>query len=188
MSNKHLRFYIIAFLTLTFGFSYRVFAKGKLDISTGYYIFQAETDTETKELANFGVSRILYRSGLFRNFEFGLGYSLLLTKIISGDMSYGPDIGIYYYPITQPDIDVQSGASSVWLSSLFRPFVGGSFHQRQFQSVQSSYAGFGLSFGSEYNYSKELMFKGEFRYMLLQGPSAYQANQMDLLLGITLPF
>ena len=65
---------------------------------------------------------------------------------------------------------------------------GRRIHQRQFQSVNSNYAGFGLNLGFERSMDRIFDLKGLVRYSVLGGPGSANATEILILGGITFPF
>lgn len=166
-----------------------VFAKNKLDISFGWFQVSAKTARTSGKLSNLGTYQLLFRKAFAPKFEFGLGYSLSASKTISGDMAFGPDIGLYYFPITSTNGESFTNSDLAFSTSEhYKPFVGFGFHQRQYQSTQASYAGFSGSLGTEYFISDSLSLKGELRLMNLSGPSNASATETNLLVGSSFAF
>jgi opacity protein-like surface antigen len=161
-------------------------ADNKLELSSGGYALSATTAKRSGSLAGLGIYRIGYSYGFGNQFEFQLGYTLFMSDIITGDLGFGPDLGVLYYPVTDTGIrNIVTENVQLSVEDVVRPFVSLGFHQRQFQSVESSYAGFSVGAGAEYGWSQDFSLKGQVRYLLLNGPSNATANQLDLLFGIT---
>lgn len=158
---------------------------GKIEASFGFYSLSAKTNKKSGAASNFGLYRAAYNYTVGSQFELNLGYSIFMSNIIGGDLGFGPDLGLLYFPVTDPGTRVvQTPKLSLRLDDVLRPFVGVGFHQRQFQSVDSSYAGFSFCGGAEYNYSENLGIKATARYQILNGPSSASASQLDVLLGL----
>lgn len=167
----------------------QAFAVGKFDVAAGAFALEAETNKAKGSISNAGAYQFGYRREFAPSFEFGIGYSMILAKTYSGDMGYGPDLGLSYYPFTSTGgFRYENGDLAVISTELWRPYVGAAFHQRQYQSTQSSYAGFSVHLGTEYAWSKAFALKGEMRFLSLTGPAAAKATETDVLLGISLPF
>lgn len=163
----------------------------KIDVSIGGFSFEATNarNKSSKTISGFGSYRLGYRRTFMDHYEFDISYSLVATEVIGGDLSFGLDAGVNYYPFSVPgDIEADSGKAFFVLQSLWRPFVGGFFSQRSFQSVSSQYAGMGLKFGTEYQYNEKLSVIGVLRYFGLSGPSGSEATQIDILLGGVVQF
>lgn len=157
----------------------------KLEFSAGAYSLNATTAKRTGSLSGLGIYRIGYSYGFGNQFEFQLGYSLFMSGIITGDLGFGPDLGVLYYPVTDTGIrKITTENVQLSVEDVVRPFLTFGFHQRQFQSVDSSYAGFSVGGGAEYGWSPAYSLKGQIRYLFLNGPSNATANQLDLLFGV----
>jgi hypothetical protein len=121
--------------------------------------------------------------------ELSPGYTVFYSKIFQGDMGFGPDFYLHYYPFNAGNgLKYSEGNISYYEKERWRPFASVSFHQRQFQSVQSSYSGFGFDFGSEFQISKITSTRLMMRMMTLAGPSGGSLTYMDLLLGYQFQF
>lgn len=163
----------------------------KLDIQGGAYQFSATNNrnSTSKSISGFGSYRFAYRHTLRNQIEVEAGYSLLATDGVGGDLSFGVDIGINYFPLTSSgDVHEQTINTIAVFRSLWRPFVGASFHQRNFQSTASQYAGPGAKIGVEYQITDSLSCSSVVRYLLLGGPNRSEATQIDILGGITFQF
>lgn len=160
-------------------------AGSKFDIMTGFFSISAKTDQTSGNLSGFGSYRFTYHYRLVDNLDLDAGYSLFLSRGISGDMGYGPDFGFSYYPFTAGGL-IRASTKNVTYESmeLWRPYVGLSFHQRQFQSVNSAYAGFGGSVGTNYRYSDQIDLKTELRLQTLTGPNKASATETELFFGL----
>lgn len=176
-------------LTTLFFSAIHAQARSKLDISFGWFSVTAETSRTSGKISNLGTYQLLYRQAFAPRFEFGIGYSLSASKIISGDMAFGPDLGLYYFPLTSTNGESFSTPDlSFSTSEHWKPFVGGGFHQRQYQSTQASYAGFSFCAGTEYLLNEKLSLKTEFRFMNLTGPSQASAKETNLIGGFSFGF
>lgn len=161
---------------------------GKLDLMAGSYNLTAKSGNGEVSLSKFGIYKVGFRRKFFSRFEFGAGYTLFTSQVITGDMGYGPDVSLFFYPITEPSaMEYKDDKIEMHLSEQWRPFASMSFHQRSFQSINASYAGFSGGLGTEYSWSKDFDLRGELRILKLDGPDKSTANQMDILLGITFP-
>ena len=160
----------------------------KLELAAGYYQLTSDGTGRSSSLANFGTYRALYHHGVFANLEVVLGYSLFVSDVISGDMGFGPDLGLMYFPFSHSsDVRLSTDSVSFSFSEKWRPFGALTFHQRSFQSVDSTFAGFGAALGTEYDGGSVLDYKLELRYLSLGGPSSSSATQIEAFLGVILP-
>jgi hypothetical protein len=180
---------ILTGVAFFFIFSSFAAAKGKLDVSLGYFSLDATTTRGSANVSGVGSYQIAYRTPLTTRIELLLGYSVIAAKVYTGDLGFGPDLGLIYFPITSAyPVMAKSENVSLQISEYFRPYLGAAFHQRQFQSTQSSYAGFSGIVGTEYYYNEMTSLKAEGRYIRLAGPSNGSANELDVLLGISFLF
>lgn len=164
---------------------------GKLVVSGGAYSFSAvnASNRVSATLSGLGSYQVAYRLPIYEKFELDFGFSLLATDIVGGDLSFGIDIGANYYFLTGAgEIKSDSDLGVVVLNDQWRPFVGVSFNQRNFQSTSSQYAGFGVKAGTEYQLNDEFALHGTVRYLFLGGPNKSTATQIDLLSGIVVQF
>ena len=165
------------------------YSKAKLDVMAGYFSLKAKTKEKTGNVDNFGSYQLNFRYAVSHFLELGIGYSLIASKTFSGDFGFGPDIGLVYFPFTSAN-PIEASNENVHFQSyeLFKPYLAAAFHQRQYQSIQSSYAGFGFTVGSELYWKRNMSFKGEVRYLPLGGPDSAVSDELDLLFGITFTF
>ncbi len=180
----------IAFVLVNFVFAINAMA-GKVELSIGGYSFSASNSSNntSSSFSGFGSYRIAYRTSILNSYEIDLGYSLLATDGIGGDLSFGFDLGLNYYPFTQSGSIMASapGANAIF-SSIWRPHIGASFNQRNFQSIGSQYAGFGIKAGLEYQMTDQFSLIGTMRYLILGGPNLSSASQLDFLFGTNFQF
>lgn len=163
----------------------------KLAFSAGGFSFDAQNQSNRVQtsISGFGSYQVAYRHEVFDRIEFDAGYSMLATEIIAGDLAFGLDVGMNYYPLTAVGREVaQTDTTSLIVASRFRPFVGLGFHQRSFQSTSTQYAGFGGKIGTDYEFSDQWQFTVSIRYLNLIGPNQSSATQIDTLLGLLLHF
>lgn len=170
-------------------FAQTAFTKGKLDFTMGGFSLQASTSRGSASVDSLGAYQIAYRFSVLTKLEVLLGYSMLASKIYTGDLGFGPDLGVLYYPLTSASpVRAESDRVNFSFVEYYKPYLGTAFHQRQYQSTQSTYAGFSLIGGTEYFLNEFYSLKAEFRVIRLVGPSQGTANEIDLLMGISFPF
>lgn len=163
-------------------------AEGKLDLMFGGFTINASTDNGSGSMSGVGSYLVAYRYPLSSSLELGLGYSLNATETFGGDLGYGPDLGLAYFPLTTTSTtEFHNKDTAIRISPLWRPYFSLSFHQRQFQSTQTSYGGFGLAAGAEYQWRPDLSVKAEVRGLGLSGPSNSKATEFDGFVGLSLP-
>jgi hypothetical protein len=155
--------------------------------SMGYYSLQAETSGGKKDISNIGVYRIAYLLSMMDHFEFNVGYSIYVIGSRKLDLGFGPDLGMLYFPFSQnASSRLDQGSIDFRSFEHWRPFFGGTFHQRQFQSIQSSYAGPGLQLGADYGFNQTTSIRGLMEYQWLSGPLQASVNSLSLLFGVAL--
>jgi hypothetical protein len=162
----------------------------KFDVLGGYYSLQAKTSSSTGSLANLGSYYVGFSTDLKPHLEVGVGYSLVLSNTFNGDSGFGFDLFANYFPWSRATHLSTQTSSYTWeMNEYIRPYVGLLFSQRQFQVVgSSSYAGFGVQGGFEYQLAQTYSLKTQLRMLYLSGPSKSTANFMDLLVGISYGF
>ncbi|MBX9767872.1 MAG: hypothetical protein K2X47_11420 [Bdellovibrionales bacterium] len=158
-----------------------------LTLSAGAFSLSAQVQGRQVKIAGPGSYAITWFRPLFHRIDVMIGYSLIMTSVIGGDLGYGPDIGFALYPLSRAEnLDSRSENTSLRIEEIWRPFVSGQFIQRQFQSTQSNYSGFQLSAGTFYRWNEDISLYGQFRYGMLLGPSEATATETNLLLGFSL--
>ncbi len=164
-------------------------AANKLDISTGYYSLTGKTATSSGTFSGLGVYRLGYRRSVSPRLDLGVGYNLNYSALISGDAAYGWDIGVTYFPFTLSGSTTYAvGGQQLEIQPDLRPFVGAFFTQRNIQSVQTTYAGFGLTLGVEKTWSSKMSISGALRYTTMSGTRNATATIMDFLIGLSWGF
>ncbi len=162
---------------------------GKLELATGYYSFSAETSKAKGEHSNFGAYRLLISRPVHEQIDVGIGYSLLAEDIVTGDLVFGFDLAVRYFPVTPAGgTSIRSERVKLNVEHLWRPFLGVGFQQRQFQSIQTTYAGFSVSAGVERALEKAFDLIGELRYTTLAGPNEGEANEIMGSVGLSFEF
>jgi opacity protein-like surface antigen len=175
-------------------FSSSARAADKFDLSAGFFdLTSSNTNTKIASASGnssaLGIYQLEYRHGFFSKFELGLGYTLMASGTIGGDLAYGIDFSAYYYPFTLSGIQRWDNKDKYELVSedLWRPLIGASFNQRTFSTSSAGFAGFGVILGTERTITEKMSFKCEFRYISLGG-STLTANSKELLFGISFTF
>jgi len=181
-----------ALILFCFGFFALPAKAQKLNFFAGFYSINANppsANASSIRISGPGAYGLSGQFSLRPNLEFGVGYTVFLSKGISGDMGFGPDLSLVYFPFSASSALVHSrvGIEFREIESL-RPYGMVSFHQRQFQSAQSAYSGFGLGLGTEIQWSDRTAFRFGLRTMNLAGPSAARFEYSDLNLELQLQF
>lgn len=180
-----MKLYLKALFVFLFIFEYGL-TKSKVDLLFGFFSLEATTKEKKGNVSNIGSYQLNYRYAFASNTELSIGYSLIASKTFTGDFGFGPDIGFAYFPFSTANvIEAQSESTSYKSYEIYKPYLSASFHQRQYQSIQSSYAGFGFGFGLEIYWKSNTSIKVEFRYLPLGGPDNAISNEMDIFSGLT---
>jgi hypothetical protein len=164
-------------------------AGNKFDIATGYYSLTGQTRTASGTKSGIGSYRIGYRRSISPKVDVGLGYNITYSSIFGGDSAYGLDVGLSYFPFTASGTETfERNDQRLILQPDLRPFIGFAFTQRNIQSVQTGYAGFGVTLGLEKSWNENASLSGSLRYTTLSGSRSATATIMDVLLGIVWGF
>lgn len=158
----------------------------KVDTLFGYYTLEAKTNNGSGNVSALGIYNFNVRKSLMPQFDFGIGYTLQMSKSFYGDVSYGPDLGFFYFPVSNATpIIAKNDSAQVQVAETFRPYVGINFHQRNYQSAKSSYAGFSMIAGCEFDLGYPFYINSQLRYLNLNGPENSTAKDTNLLIGLT---
>lgn len=161
----------------------------KFDAMFGFYSFKADVAGKSTSLSGLGVYEVSYLASFKNHFEFVIGYSFTMTSIVGGDYAYGPKLGINYFPWSfSGDEKISLPNKTIEIKDFYKPYVGLSFNQRQFQSAKSSFAGFGISGGVEKYINENYTIKTEIRMNSYSGPSGATATEMNALVGVLFNF
>lgn len=164
-------------------------ASNKIDLDVGYYSLTASSGSTSGTISNPGIYRVGYRRAVSPRVDIGIGYTILFTKIISGDTGFGLDInGTYYFLGASSLVESQGEHSYLAYTEDLRPYVSLSFAQRNYQSIQTSYAGFGASAGIEKNLVERLSAKISARYNMLSAGDESSAKELSFSGGIVIEF
>lgn len=161
----------------------------QVDTSGGYYNLKASTSSGEVSLQDIGLFKANVHFGLKENISFRPGYSLYVLKGKEIDYGYGFDFSFLYYPLTTISSFQINNSSVRWVHrEVFRPYVGIAFHQRQYQTIQSNYAGLGLLSGLYYRpeiiQSEEIYLVSELSIIWLEGPLDSSLNETQLTFGV----
>lgn len=115
-----------------------------------------------------------------------VGYNILFESIITGDSSFGFDLGANYFHWGSGNIgNSKIGNIDIKIFQDWSPYVGFNFNQRQYQSIRSSYSGFGLTVGSLKNLLGKMNLIIEARYVSLSGATSSTATELSLQSGVS---
>lgn len=168
----------------------------KVNVGFGFYSIKADSPSTNSttpgtsvSLSGPGAYNLLAKFDIAPTLELGAGYTVFYSKGFSGDMGFGPDISLSWYPLNQGSgISVSRNSIDYFEIQSFRPYVGMAFHHRQFQSVESSYSGFGFEAGLEIQKDLESAFVASVRSMPLIGPSKAKFQYMDFIFAYQFQF
>ncbi len=164
-------------------------ASNKIELEVGGYSLNAKSETGSGRITALGIYRVGYRRSISRHFDIGLGYTILFTQIIRGDTGFGLDLnGTYYFLGASSQIEAEGSNSYLSYTEDLRPFLSLSFAQRNYQSIQTSYAGFGASVGVDKNILERLNARISVRYSILSAGGNASAQEMSALGGIVIEF
>lgn len=182
-------FYLFTTLSFSLLCSPAEAASNKIDLEAGYYSLNARSATTSGSIASLGIYRVGYRRVVSPHFDIGIGYTVLFTKVISGDAGFGLDLnGTYYFYGASNLVEAQGPNSYFAYEEEFRPYISLNFTQRNYQSIQTSYAGFGGSLGVEKTLSEKLSAKISARYNMLSAGGTATAKELSFLGGIVIEF
>lgn len=176
---------LILFLVLLF--SLNAYA-GKLSFAVGTFSMDIESSNgDSTEVSNLGSYRFQYHISILEQLDLITGYNLIMSDIVTGDKSFGPNVGISYCYFGCNAVNIIN-IDSIYVSNIrnYNPYVAINFHERQFQSVRASYAGFSLDIGCEFGLSKNFTLNAEYRITSLSGPSAGSVSESSIFSGISL--
>lgn len=160
---------------------------GKVDFGFGFFGISAKTARSQGSLSNVGAYMVQYRHPFGSKLEVGLGYSVLMSKGIGGELAFGPDIGIYYFPLTRNNsLEMDEFATRMSWSEVWKPYLSVCFAQKQFQSVQTTYAGIGFTVGTERSLDSSVNVFGQASYRTMSGNSGATATEFSVLGGASI--
>ncbi len=155
----------------------------------GYFSVAAKTEADSASIANLGCFSVGYQKALTHKFDVAFGYTILAPEYSGGDLGYGLNANLLYYPMggNIEEITTQNGIQ-IHNYQKWKPFLGAGFYQRNFQSIKSSYAGPGIVVGTDRYINRSIDLKLEARYLTLTGEDSYTATEINLLAGIVFKF
>ena len=156
--------------------------------TVGYYSLNAKTSSGKQNLSNLGVYRFLYEVEVAKKISFKPSYSLYTIATTSGlELGYGTDIEFSYFPIANNGPMSYQNANVNWETyEIFRPYASLSFHQRQYQAIQSNYAGLGVQIGCSYQYNQNIQITAYTASIYLTGPLSSRISEIQVGGGIGL--
>ena len=150
-------------------------------------VFLSKTSTESTTISFPGYVGFQFDMSLNNSIVLSPGYSLYVIQGDGLDLGYGFDLALKYFPFTDSSVRRVGSENDEWTTSPFwRPYFMTGFEQRQFQSIQSNYAGLMLGAGTHYQMFDEDYLFGEFSYTYLSGPSSSSINEFRFELDTVL--
>jgi hypothetical protein len=186
---KRLKICLLCFLLFVPGISKA--NDNRIEISAGYFSFSGQNRSTggKANVAGLAMYRLAYRRAVAQRADIGLGYSLGFNQVITGESIFGLELLARYFPFTAGNAIQSSGeGTSLTLVETYRPYVGAAFLQRNFKGIQTTYVGFGLSLGCEYQLDHARGLVGEVRYASLAASSTTSAQELVIALGMTFGF
>ena len=155
-----------------------------LGVKYGFYSFSSQTSTETASISFPGYFGFEFDISVTDNLVIAPGYSMYIISTESIDLGYGFDLIAKYFPFTSASVTRETNKNDEWTSApLWRPYVMAGFEQRQFQSIQSNYAGILVGLGTHYQMFQEDYLFGECNFSYLSGPSTSNIKELKLAIG-----
>ena len=151
----------------------------------GYYRMKATTATNDLTIAEFGIFNIEYKAPFTDYSMLSAGYSMYTQGTAVQDLGYGLDVGGDFYPAGLLNKKIADEKFLTWTAR--RPwayFLGARFSQRQYQSIQASYAGLCGLAGFELSLTNELKVQLLVRALTLKGPQGAKIAETNALLGL----
>ena len=155
-----------------------------LGVKYGFYSFASETSTDTASISFPGYFGCEFDISVTDSIVIAPGYSVYIISTADTDLGYGFDLMAKYFPVTISSVVRQSNENDEWtLAPLWRPYAMLGFEQRQFQSIQSNYAGILIGGGTHYQMFKEDYLFSELSFTYLAGPSSSNIKEFKLTIG-----
>lgn len=156
-----------------------------IGMSAGYYSIEANNSNGTTSLSNIGSYRVFLLHEIENRIALNVGYNMIFEQYITGDSSFGFDVGFTYFHFGMSN-SVNSKIENVVIKSIqeWSPYIGLNFNQRQYQSIRTAYSGIGISLGTLKNLSKNIYLSLDSRYVPLSGPLESKASEITFMAGI----
>lgn len=161
-----------------------------VSLKVGTWDFDVAVSGSHSKVSGFGNYQIAYGVGFYNNFIASTGLSVLDSEGIGGQLGFGFDISLKYYPITSYGFrEIGNASTSIIVTQKVRPYIEVGFHQRQFLLVlASNYVGPGAVAGLDYDLMENWSLAAEYQYYFLNGPSNAEATYSAIILGVTKQF
>jgi hypothetical protein len=158
----------------------------RLSLQTGGYTLGAQSAGRFNLLGSIGVVRLAFHLNIAPSWDLTLGYTVATSRIFSGDLAYGLDISASWYFLGKAEAQKIEGPQAEYLAyEVFRPFLSAGFYQRQYQSLQAGFGGFGAGAGIDFGLAQRWTLRPEVRALFLFGPNNSTAINADFLAGIS---
>jgi hypothetical protein len=175
-------------LLLAMFFAQCAFA-GKYDILFGAYSASGSGSGKSTSISGVGSFEMSYLIPFKEHYEVSLGYNYTVIGSPSRDYSYGPKVGINYFPFNfSSNEKITLPNKTIEVVDFFKPYIGLSFNQKQYVATKTFFAGFGLSAGFEKNISSNYTLKSEVKYKTLAGSSNSTLSEVSIMAGLVLGF
>lgn len=181
--------FIIAGIMTSFYSSQSSARTTKVEGHLGIFQLDAKSGTRSGTKSGPGAYKLVVGIELIPSIEVFAGYTVIMSSGFGGDLAFGIDTGINYFFMTPYFGESATSTNShLAVRPLWRPFVGLGFHQREFQSVRSSYAGFGGQAGVERALRQDFDLKVSLRYISLGGAQSASATELTITTGLVFSF
>lgn len=162
---------------------------GRISASWGFFSLTGKAAEQSTSVSGPTAFAFSYLKPIAPHWELNAGYSLLPADFAFSDMGYGFNFGVNYL-LFHDWVQSSEKVGGIEITQVrnWIPFVGVGFHQRSFESIKNSFAGFGVNAGTEKVLNKKTNLKLEARYITLAGSSQTTATEMDLLIGLVFKF
>lgn len=161
----------------------------QIGTSLSFFSLEAENSRGSQNLSNLGHFQVSYEVPVFDKIRITPSYSLYILGSDFSDLGYGLNVGVSYFPFSlNRSMIHRSKDLFIHSAEKIRPFVGLSFHQRQYQSIQSTYAGLGIKFGADYQWKPDTRVSFFIASLSLSGPLDSQVTEFQAGVGTSLDF
>ncbi len=178
--------------SLGFGFEQLtslLIGQNKFDAGFGGYAISARSGEQRGSIAGLGLYQFNFRRAMSQKIEATIGYTIYFSQIFRGDSGAGIDIGLNYFPFSAgAEVSASMGGQRIRIEEALRPYIGATFSQRTYQSVQASYNGFGLVLGAEHSLWKFASLNATVRYIRLSGGADVSATELGGVAGVSVRF
>jgi hypothetical protein len=182
-------YFFLALVFVLSGSSRASAGQNKFDFGFGYFSVTAKSATGAGSTSGPGLYQINFRRAVLPKIELTVGYTIYFSSLISGDSGSGLDLGANYFPFTfAGPVESSEPGASITLEQIWRPFVGATFNQRNFQSVQSTYTGYGLHIGLERSLTEQVNITGTARSIKLTGTRQSTGTETDFFFALGFKF